>query len=450
LLCIAVTALLASCAGFHLRYPADTDVAALLARPAPLYPAARFAVLSDAHLYDTALGATGAAFQEYLDNDRKLLRESREILDAALSRVAGMGVDFLLIAGDLTKDGEKQDHQLMARELAGLRQKGIRTFVVPGNHDILNPRAMSFSESGTQRVPNVTPAEFAEIYNDFGYGEALSRDPGSLSYVAEPVPGLWLLAVDAANYGENARNGSPTTGGGLTQERVDWIEGVLRRALTLGKAVIILEHHGVLEHFPGQAKQSPEYLVNGWQQVSRMYAAYHARVAFTGHFHAQDVTLARTPGGHFLYDVETGSLVSIPNPVRSVEITASQRMIVHSSFITELPSFAARGEDFRTWSKDSVANGISVVAIRTMRGLGVSTEEASSLAPQIADAFIAHFEGDEKFTGTEMLRTKGLSLAAGIVVGARRDLVTGLWHDLEPADNDLSIDLATGEWSAAR
>jgi len=415
-----------------------------------LYPAVRFAVASDAHLYDASLGTTGAAFQEYLDNDRKLLRESREILETALEKVESMGADFLLIPGDLTKDGEKQDHQLMAQELAGLRLKGIRTFVVPGNHDILNPHAMSYSESGSQRVPNVTPAEFAEIYRDCGYGEALHRDPSSLSYVAEPVPGLWLLAVDAANYAENARRSSPVTGGGLTQERVDWIESMLGQALSLGKAVIVLMHHGVLEHFPGQEKNSPEYLVNGWRQVSRLFAAYHARVVFTGHFHAQDVTLQSSGPGDFVYDVETGSLVSFPDPVRSVEITGAQRMVIHSSLITTLPSFAARGEDFQAYSKDSVAKGISVVAVNAMVGLGVSREEASSLAPQIADAFIAHLEGDERFTGTEMLRTKGLSLMAGIVVGAKRDLVEGLWHDFPPADNDLEIDLATGAWSPAR
>ena len=37
---------------------------------------------------------------------------------------------------------------------------------------------------------------------------------------------------------------------------------------------------------------------------------------------------------------------------------------------------------------------------------------------------------------------------ASIMVGGRKDLVTGLWHDREPADNDLSIDCAAGTWSA--
>jgi hypothetical protein len=74
----------------------------------------------------------------------------------------------------------------------------------------------------------------------------------------------------------------------------------------------------------------------------------------------------------------------------------------------------------------------------------VPKAEAETLAPQIADAFIAHYRGDEKFAGTEMLKTTGLSFMGGIVIGMRKDLVTGLWQDLPPADNNATLDLAAG------
>jgi hypothetical protein len=288
---------------------------------------------------------------------------------------------------------------------------------------------------------------FAEIYREFGYADALMRDPGSLSYVAEPVPGLWLLAVDSASYAENPKRDAPVTGGGLTQERIDWIESVLAEALRRDKAVIVMMHHGVVEHFAGEAKYFGDYLVNGWQQVSEMFAAYNVRAVFTGHFHAQDVAVMNTKDGKFLSDIETGSLVSFPSPVRSVEITAEQKLVISSSFIKELPSFTAKGMDFWEYSRETLAKGITRIVIRMMIGVGISPEEAATIAPQVADAFIAHFRGDESFSGTEMLRSKGLSLMAGIVTGARRDLVEGLWHDLAPADNDLTIDLAPGAGS---
>ena len=429
-----VVILLGSCAGMRYTYGADTTPAAGPSPRAAVYPAARFAVFSDPHLFDARLGED--------DNEHKLLRESSELLAAALEKVEGLSVGFLLIPGDLTRDGELQDHMLMARRLAGLARAGVKVYVVPGNHDILNPGAARFRASGRAHVPSVTPESFAEIYAGCGYGDALMRDPGSLSYVAEPVPGLWLLAVDSASYAGNMSRGVSETGGGLTQERIDWIETVLAEALRRDKGVIVMMHHGVLEHFAGQAKYFGDYLVNGWRQVSRMLAAWNVRAVFTGHFHAQDIVEKTTESGRFLYDIETGSLVSFPSPVRAVEITKEQKMVITTSFIKDLPSFAARGIDFWEYSRNRLAAGIAQTVVGIMTGIGIPQKEAAFIGLQVAEASLAHFRGDEKFTGTEMLSTRGVGLVAGIAAGSRRDLVEGLWHDTAPADNDVTHDLS--------
>lgn len=441
-------ALLASCAGLRYRYPSDSRIASLLSGPPPEYPAARFAVLSDAHLYDTGLGTQGNAFQEYLSNDRKLIVQSEELLVAAIQRIQETKVGFVLICGDLTKDGERQDHLLMARELSALRKAGIKAFVVPGNHDINNPHAMSYSDKGATQVAGITPAEFQQTYRDYGYGEAITRDPGSLSYVAEPVPGLWLLAIDTANYASNRQAGGPVTASGLTQAREDWIEGALIEARRQGKAVIAMMHHGAVEHFKGEERHYGEYLVNGWRQFSGMLAAYGVRAVFTGHFHSQDVALSRTGPDRFVFDIETGSLVTYPDPLRFVEIHPDQRMVITSSTITELPSFKDRGAGFGAYSRQYLEESVNSIAAKTLVGLGVPEAEARSLTPQITAAVEANLVGDERFTGTEMLRTKGLSFMGGVVVAARKDLVAGLWNDPEPADNNLTINLRTGSWTA--
>ena len=86
------------------------------------------------------------------------------------------------------------------------------------------------------------------------------------------------------------------------------------------------------------------------------------------------------------------------------------------------------------------------MVVRRMDAYGISGDEASTLAAQVADAFAAHFKGDELFHGAEMIRTSGLSPLAGAAVSTRKDLVTGLWSDPQPPDNDLVIDLSTGTW----
>ena len=74
----------------------------------------QFAVFSDPHLYDPALGVTSPEFQAYLAQDRKLLAESSEILTSVMDDLKSKPLDFVMIAGDLTKDGERVNHELMA------------------------------------------------------------------------------------------------------------------------------------------------------------------------------------------------------------------------------------------------------------------------------------------------------------------------------------------------
>ena len=46
-------------------------------------------------------------------------------------------------------------------------------------------------------MPGVSGEEFAEIYGEFGFDEALSRDQDSLSYVSRLNDSTWLLMLDA-------------------------------------------------------------------------------------------------------------------------------------------------------------------------------------------------------------------------------------------------------------
>jgi 3',5'-cyclic AMP phosphodiesterase CpdA len=438
--------LLASCAGSPFRWSPAPETAALLAGPRPAYPEARFAVISDPHLYDAAvLGAEGKAFEEVIAEDRKMVVESREITGEALHMVKASGVQFLLVAGDLTWNGERVNHESIAALLADTERSGVRVYVIPGNHDVLNPDASGFGPEGRKAVPSVTPAEFAEIYRDFGYGEAVRRDPTSLSYVAEPVPGLWLLAIDSCRYAENTPKKGPVTDGRLDQQRLAWIETALADALRLGKAVIALMHHGIVEHFPKQEKSWGEYLVDDYQEVGRMLAAYGVRVVFTGHFHSQDVALSRFPDGSCLFDVMTGALATAPN-VRFVTVNAEGSMAIRSEPVASLPSLASAGVDFPAYARRFIHDHVAGIAVATMRKLHVPVRDTEVLAPEIADAFIANYWGDEHFTGTERLTKKGLSLMGRIVVANQKNKVEPLWDDLEPADNNLVIDLATGSW----
>ena len=420
-----------------------------LAADQPAYPSARFAVISDLHIFDTSLGAEGPLFEQYISSDRKLLIESIEILEAAVERLKKEDLDFVIVSGDLTKDGEKLNHERCASILSTLIDEGTKVYVVPGNHDILNSHAVMFQHDGAQPVPTATPEEFEEIYRELGYGEAIRRDSASLSYVVEPLPGLWIVAMDACRYRDNKAGKPPVVDGRFPEETLRWLDQVLNEAVSSGKAVLGVMHHGVLEHYKGQEKFYGDYLVDDWPMIAERLAAGGVRVVFTGHYHSQDIVkraFNTRIGGErrtvFIFDVETGSMVTYPCAYRIIEITEDQTMRIRSRFIDAIPS---RPEGFHEYARDYVHSGIAGIAERTLTGYWVSEESAQILAPQVANAILAHYRGDER-PPEVLLDTNGVSLWGKIIVLTQGGLVNGLWNDLEPPDNDIDVDLTTGEW----
>jgi 3',5'-cyclic AMP phosphodiesterase CpdA len=436
--CAALAGLLSSCASSKAPLASSSPVAG-----APVYPNVSFIHCSDIHLFDPGLGTSGAAFQRYLDSDRKLLAESEAILEAATQEIVAADVDFVIVSGDLTKDGEKIDHELLARYLRRIEDSGKAVYVIPGNHDVENPDAKRYDGDASYPVDSVTPEEFADIYSDFGYSEAIERDPASLSYVAEPKPGLWLLALSSVEYGKNAALGYPVTGGSFSAASLAWIESALTKARDLGDAVIVMEHHGVVEHWKGQHRYHPDYLVKNYDKVAALFARYDARLVFTGHYHANDIALKRY-GSKYVYDVETGSFVSYPSPYRVITI-ASNTAEMH---IRKIENVAGFGRDFPAHSEEFTAKGINLMAYKTIRSYKVNEKDSRDIADQVTRAFMAHYRGDERpAAGQKTPDATGVGLPGRVVLANLGYVIDGLWHDGEPlADCDITIDLADGSY----
>jgi 3',5'-cyclic AMP phosphodiesterase CpdA len=419
----------------------------------PAYPETSFAVFSDPHIFLPELGIGQPAFEKIKFDDRKLFEQSMSLLDAVIGKLIEAKPRFVLVTGDLSKDGEEAVHVAFAAAMEKVESAGIPVYVIPGNHDVNNPQAVKYEGDTTSRVPNVTPQRFAEIYNDFGYGEAIERDPNSLAYVVEPEQGLWLLAMDACRYDLSLKETSEHTAGSFTQERLDWVRQILERARKENKAVIAMMHHGVAEHFEGQKKQFGEYVVEDNDAFSRMLAEYGVRVVFTGHFHAQNIAGAwgdsgdaktTPPSPRFLYDIETGSLVTYPCPYRLVQLRSDQIMQVRSFPIESIPEMPT---GFADYARDYSRKGMLPYIEGVLMGYGVSKQEADAIAEPLTDAGIAHYAGDARFQGTEMYPTKNLSFMGSVVIAMKKDVIEGMWKgELPHADNNVDINLTDGTY----
>lgn len=421
----------------------DPEISGILNACMPEYPAARFVVVSDLHLYDTSLGISGRAFEELLAEDRKLTVESTEINTAAVERISGEAPDFILVCGDMTNDGEKVCHKLAAGYLKELEQTGTSVYVVPGNHDILNPHAFRYIVDEAEPIESVTPELFREIYAEFGFNEAIETDPGSLSYVVEPIPGLWVLALDSCRYRENKTD--PVIDGRFYQPTINWLQNVLKTSVRRNKAVIVTMHHHVIEHYQAELEYYDNNIVDDYEEISRMLAEYRVRLVFTGHEHAQDITVRRwqtETNELFLYDVSTGSLVTYPSPYRVVEISSNQQCNISSSYIDSIESHPT---GFFEFSRNTIRMRIEGIAKSKVEGYHVSEKSARLIASQAAEAFVAHYLGDEK-PPAEILNTEGINWWGRVILNAQKDLIYGVWHDLEPPDNQLVINLRDGSW----
>jgi 3',5'-cyclic AMP phosphodiesterase CpdA len=413
----------------------------------------QFSVFSDVHYYDSSLGTTGSAFEDYLMRDRKLLRESEAILQATLQSILSQPEkpQFVLVPGDLTKDGERLCHEEAAAYLRQLENNGINVYVVPGNHDVNNPDAHRYLGDFVEPVETVSPEQFARLYADFGYSQALSRDPGSLSYVAEPASGLWLFALDSCIYEDNLNLGTPVTAGRLSKRTLNWVFEMLSRAKIQGKKRIGLMHHGLVEHYTGQSVFFSEYLVQDWQTLSWILAKAGMQMVFTGHYHAQDAvqkTWDENGRNMTLFDVETGSLVTFPNPYRIVTLRPDNVMAIQSRFITDI-DYDTGDKSFPEYSEEFTSDGIFLVAFQILTlpfsegGFGLDPDDpfTAEIADEVTAAILAHYKGDEKIALQHLSAVLRYLKSEDVAVKALGAALLLLWKDLAPKDTIPTITL---------
>lgn len=295
----------------------------------------RIAVMSDLHYLSPDMIADTEDFEHAFNSDRKLLKESSSILHEMLERVRADKPDILLVSGDLTKDGEQECHAALAKQLQQLQQDvpGLKIYVINGNHDIRNYNAKNFNTADGKAVPatRTEPEDFKRIY-DFVYSDptviatftpAEGNKAGGLSYVARPVEGLTVIAMDTCRYSsDNTSNGDDEheTSGAISADLEKWVIEQTAAAKARGDLVIGLEHHGLVPHFDVQPTILPMYLVNGYERIAQEYADAGMSVVFTGHMHAVDIAAMTTKAGNTFYDIETGSALTYPCPVRFVDL----------------------------------------------------------------------------------------------------------------------------------
>ena len=79
--------------------------------------------LADTHYYSKSLGVSGRQYELRSGSDQKCLAETEEIITAAFEEICNSDTDAVMIAGDLTNDGERVCQEEFRKLARGLAQK---------------------------------------------------------------------------------------------------------------------------------------------------------------------------------------------------------------------------------------------------------------------------------------------------------------------------------------
>ena len=328
----------------------------------------KIAVISDLHVMaPELLKKDGSAFEQYLSRDRKMLRESVEILETLVADIIDLKPHLVLVTGDLTKDGERASHLLVADRLQRLTDAGIQVLVVPGNHDINNPDARIYDGDNSSPTDTITRSEFAEIYKNMGYDGQSRRDPDTLSYCRDVTDGLTILAIDACMDRLNtfvsrgdARDHCKTSGN-LEVSSQQWLVEQAAAATSAGKRVIAMMHHHLVPHFHMEDTLAAPYMVDGAGQLCQRLVAAGVHVIFTGHLHISDIGQTSV-NQEQMVEIATAAAVGYPCQWRVATCnTATGKMQLRTVTLHSLPSdpdFAERAQDVFKSCIPSMTHGV--------------------------------------------------------------------------------------------
>lgn len=328
-----------------------------------------FTTVTDIHFYPSSLtGGNSDAWQRYCNQNFKLFNQSESMLRTALKTMLSRNPDleYVLIPGDLTKDGEYEGHLALAEILLEAEEEyGVEFIVINGNHDINSSYADTFENNKKEQARSVTADEFREIYKDLGYDLAFTEYAeegdeisGRLSYAVDFDEGYRLIVVDSNKYSFGEPE-APVTGGAISDELMLWIKDLAEDAYSDGKVPMLMIHHGLAPHMKIEPSVSSSFILDDYLDVSETLASYGIHYAFSGHLHTDDIAAVTNDDGETLYDFETASLTSFPCTYRENTIStfsdgeSSMKSLSVAFDAAEKYTFNGKTYDYGTYNREA-------------------------------------------------------------------------------------------------
>ncbi|PXY45981.1 metallophosphoesterase family protein [Flavobacterium hydrophilum] len=164
------------------------------------------------------------------------------------------------------------------------------------------------------------------------YEVAPGYEVPDVSYVVEPIEGLWLMAIDGNVYipkknatadPKDPKNYSEASTGynnvlSNKKHLIKWVEVISAQAKEQGKILIAFSHFPMIDFNDDASAEIKELLgPNKWQlnrvpveEVAQVFADAGLKIHFGGHMHINDTGIRTTAKGNTLVNIQTPSLAA--------------------------------------------------------------------------------------------------------------------------------------------
>ncbi|MGQ9472738.1 MAG: metallophosphoesterase family protein [Candidatus Caldatribacteriaceae bacterium] len=242
----------------------------------------KFAVISDPHLSLEAANTQDKMKME--DSSVALFKEAIDSVNAIPD------LDFVILAGDLTKDVEPWNVDLLREMVEEIR---VPAYAILGNHEV-SPIPQKGKEPSLASL--VGSSKYNVVFALQGYGFQ-----GAQSYWStEPVKGLRLVGLDTTKVG--------SWGGKVSPAQLRWLEKELE---THKDTLTIVVGHHLLVPFREEEKK-PEwrnfYLDNAEEVIALLEKYPQVSFYLSGHRHVSTVPVEKNG----IWYIENASTVTYP------------------------------------------------------------------------------------------------------------------------------------------
>ncbi len=293
--------------------------------------------ISDIHYYPVEL--TGNYCDAYMESLKtEIGRESYHaegLLNSALAALEEHaktnGMEYVVVSGDLTADGEYLAHIKLAQKLEQFeRDTGLKVLVANGNHDINRTDVATTYENGyEEKARAITPEEFLEVYKNLGYDLAYhtykpSSGKGNMLSYSVRDDGYRIIMMDVSKYSADmTKDGTDVgeTSGAFSEEFLEWVYAEIADAKAKGETVLGVIHHNLVPHFANEYKIMRGFNVDGWNEIAEQLADAGMNFSLTGHVHINDIAEIVSDNGEKLTEVSMSSVTSFPNYIREMQFT---------------------------------------------------------------------------------------------------------------------------------